>query len=103
MKISQFNPKIISITDLRRDVDILEKVLAQEKEAWVLRNQNLLFVAIAPEKYQELKKSEEDNKGMEAAIATIDNIREKFGKAKKRKVSDYVSEMRDEAVKRWKR
>jgi hypothetical protein len=104
MKIQQFNPKIISITQLRRDIDILNKVLEREKEALVMRNQNLLFVAITPEKYQKLQGEKENSQTIKAAVATIERIRSHFSGAKKTtSVSEYVSRMRDERVKKWKK
>lgn len=99
MKIQQFNPKIISITQLRRDIDVLEKVLAQEDEAWVMRNQSVLFVAVAPEKYRKLR----DNGRIKRAITIINKIREDSKKAKRPSVSGFVVKMRDQRVKKWKK
>lgn len=102
MKIQQFNPKMISITQLRRDIDALEEVLAQEEEAFVVRNQDLLFVAIAPEKYQNLRADKRDS--IKKAAAAIEKMRHNFGRAKGAElVSDYVARMREQRIKKWRR
>lgn len=103
MKMQQFNPKMISISQLRRDVDILEEVLASEEEALVMRNQSLLFVALTPEKYQRLQNIQGDKSSIKKAVLTIKRIRNQFGQAKKSLVSDYISRMREKRVKRWKK
>lgn len=99
----QFNPKMISISQLRRDIDVLEQVLASEEEALVMRNQNLLFVALTPEKYQRLQNIQEHKSGVKEAVLAIGRIRNQFGQARKTLVSDYISQMREKRVKRWKK
>lgn len=103
MKMQQFNPKMISISQLRRDIDVLEETLASEEEALVMRNQSLLFVALTPEKYQKLQNIQEHKSTVEEAVSAIGRIRNQFGQAKKALVSDYVSRMREKRVKRWKK
>ena len=103
MKMQQFEPKIISITQLRRDIDTLEEVLARNEEAWIMRNQDLLFVALAPERYRQLRSGRVGKNKIETAVATIQRIRSKYAQAKKRVVSDYVSLMRKERIKKWKK
>ncbi|MBI4999841.1 hypothetical protein HZB97_03670 [Candidatus Gottesmanbacteria bacterium] len=104
MKIQQFNPKIISITQLRRDIDLLEEILTRENEALVMRNQSLLFVAMTPEKYYDW---EDDRKGarmISDVIEEIEQIRKnRRSKPRKGLVSDYVSRMREERAVKWKR
>ena len=102
MKLAQFDPKIISITQLRRDMDALEKVLALESEAWVMRNQSLLFVAIAPDKYKEVMATRKGLSFDQAAGAAAE-LRAKYKHKKGSPASDYVSRMRDERIKRWKK
>ncbi len=98
----QFNPKMISITQLRRDIDVLKKILAQESEALVMSNQSLLFVAIAPEKYKSLQVDERET--IKKAVAAIEKIRQDFGGVKRvTTVSDYVSGMRERRIKKWKK
>lgn len=102
MKMQQFNPKMISITQLRRDIDVLKKILAQESEALVMSNQSLLFVAIAPEKYKSLQVDERET--IKKAVAAIEKIRQDFGGVKRvTTVSDYVSGMRERRIKKWKK
>ena len=43
MKLQQFDPKIVSITQLRRNIYALEGILAKEEEAFVMRNQDLII------------------------------------------------------------
>ncbi|MGB9707079.1 MAG: hypothetical protein ACPLXP_03345 [Microgenomates group bacterium] len=103
MKMQQFDPKIISITQLRRDIDALEEILVKNEEAWIMRNQDLLFVALAPERYRRLQSGEVEENKIDAAVAAIKDIRNKFGRAKKTSISDYVSLMREERIKKWRR
>lgn len=102
MKMQQFNPKMISISQLRRDIDVLEKTLASEEEALVMRNQSLLFVALSPEKYQKLQNIQRNESTVEKAVLTIGRIRNQSGQARKTLVSDYVRRMREKRVRRWK-
>ena len=106
MNISQMNPQIISITDLRRDVDSLQKVLDREEVAWVMRNQDVMFVAMKPEKYESLNEKNKEDKmqpkmSMAEAIKKIDEIRERHIVPKGKSVSSYVIKMRDERIKKW--
>ena len=103
MKIQQFNPKMISITQLRRDIGILEKVLTREDEALVMRNQSLMFVAIKPERYQRLQDDQKENQTIERAVAVIGRIREGGKKFRRISVSDYVSKTREQRIKKWKK
>ncbi len=98
MKLQQFDPRVVSITDLRRDIDALEDVLKTEEEAWVTRNQKVMFVALKPEKYKRMvgKKAKKDQ-----AVSMVSEVRDKYGKDKKVSVSDYVVEMREERKRKW--
>ncbi|MBI3559356.1 hypothetical protein HY085_03075 [Candidatus Gottesmanbacteria bacterium] len=106
MQLQQFDPKMISITQLRRDIDILENILAQNDEALIVRNQSLLFAALSPknyEKYQMMTK-QSDTDSISDAVASINAFREKYGKTKvKNAGSKAVIRMRDDARKRWNR
>ena len=102
MDIQQFNSKIISITQLRRDIDSLEKVLAKEDEAVVMRNQDVLFVAMTPKRYQEVYPGISRKKQITKAIQAIGKMRKSHGKTKGPiKASEFVSKMRDERIGRW--
>jgi len=103
MKMQQFDPKIISITQLRRDIDVLEEVLAQNEEAWIMRNQDLLFVALTPERYRRLRFGRPEESKVKAAITAIQRIRSKFSQTKKPVVSNYVSLMREERIRKWRK
>ncbi len=98
MKLQQFDPRVVSITDLRRDIDTLEDVLKSEEEAWVTRNQKVMFVALKPEKY---KRMVGKNAKISQAVSMVSEVREKYGKDKEVSVSDYVVEMREERKKKW--
>lgn len=103
MDIQQFNSKLISITKIRRDIDALEKVLFEEKEAVVVRNQDVLFVAMTPARYQELQPADQKKVQIEDITAKIDKIRQKYGtKRKQVSASDFVIKMRDERAEKWK-
>lgn len=104
MDIQQFNSKIISITQLRRDIDTLEKVLKKEDEAIVMRNQDVLFVAITPKRYKDLYPATTRKERITQAVQAIDKMRINHGKTRgPNKASDYVVKMRDERISRWKR
>ena len=105
MNISQINPQIISITDLRRDVDSLRKVLDREEVAWVMRNQDVMFVAMKPEKYESLNEKGPEKKmnKMKEALAGLDEMRNKLKMPKGKTLSSYIIKMRDDQAKEWKR
>lgn len=66
MKLQNLNPKIISISQIRKDINILKKVLLKKKEAWVMRNQNIFFIAITPHRYKNLILKQTGHTGMAA-------------------------------------
>ncbi len=103
MNLQQFDDKIISITSLRRDIEALKKILNRNDEAVVMRNQDVLFVAVTPKKYQELQTPDRSQKDIEKAAAGIDRLRQKYGNKTKGSVSDYVIKMRDERITKWKK
>jgi len=101
MKLQQFDPKIVSITQLRRNIYALEGILAKEEEAFVMRNQDLMFIAVAPERYQELKEKQTTNTKVEVAIAAIDKLRKNVGQRSGSPTTDYLIEMRDRRKEKW--
>lgn len=104
MQLQQFDPKMVSITQVRRDIDILENTLWKHDEALIVRNQNLLFVAISPKRYEEYQNmtKQNDTNSINEAVASINAFREKYGKTKgKNAGSNAVIKMRDDARKRW--
>lgn len=101
MNIQQINPKILSITQVRRDIDVLYKTLVQENEALVMKNQQLLFIAVNPKKYEEFFGDKNKKSKIVQAIAFIKKIRENH-KVKTKSVSKYIIKMRDERIKKWK-
>ena len=98
MNLQTFDQRIISITDVRRDIDALSAVLAREKEAWVMRNQTLLFVAITPERYQE--KYIIPNKTGNSIMERVEEIRRQHI-MKGKTIANYVSQGREERIKKW--
>lgn len=104
MDIQQFNSKIISITQLRRDIDSLEKVLKKEDEAVVMRNQDVLFVALSPKRYKEILPASTRFQQINQAVEAIDKLRKYHGKTKgSMTASDFIIKMRDLRVTKWKR
>ena len=103
MQLQQFNPNMISITQLRKDIDILEDILAKNDEAMVVRNQDILFWAISPKKYQDIKQNCPDKaRTIAEVVADIDALRKKYGQTKRKNAgSNYVIKMRDEAARKW--
>jgi DNA repair exonuclease SbcCD nuclease subunit len=99
MNLQQLNPKILSITQLRQDIDILNKILRKEKEAIVMKNQKVLFMVVDPEKYKQLKEKKEKD-SFEEALRIMEELRSKY-KSKNNAVSSYVIKMRDERRKKW--
>lgn len=104
MKIQKLNPKILSITQIRKDIDVLKEVLEDSDEAWIMRNQNILFIAVTPERYKKLMvaKKREGILDIESAVESIKNIQKKYKRKKGQEVSSYVSKMRDQRSKKWK-
>lgn len=100
MDIGQFNSKIISITQLRRDIDALENVLAKEEEAVVMRNQDVIFVAVSPKRYLEMNAKTSDSDQINEAFNIINQLRTSH-KSHKPLASDFVIRERDERVKKW--
>ncbi|MBI4999741.1 hypothetical protein HZB97_03155 [Candidatus Gottesmanbacteria bacterium] len=101
MQLQQFSPKMISITQLRRDIDVLENVLAKNREALVVRNQDVLFVALTFKRYQEIT-SQNQKISIDEAVKGINTFRAQYGKTKRKNAgSSYIIKMRDETRKRW--
>lgn len=101
MDIQQFNSKIVSITQVRRDIDVLNRILEKEDEAVVMKNQKVMFIAVKPERYKKVKESIKSGK-FEKAMKVMESLRKKY-KAKTELASDYVVKMREERVKKWKK
>ena len=99
MNLQQLNPKILSITQLRQDIDILNRILEKEKEAIVMKNQKVLFMVVDPEKYKQLKENKEKD-SFEEALRIMEELRSKY-KSKNNAVSSYVIKMRDKRRKKW--
>lgn len=101
MNLQQINPKILSITQLRRDIDVLKKILEREKEAIVVKNQKVLFMVVDPEKYKKLIEKKDDN-AITNSLSIIKKLREKKS-LKRNSLSSYVIKMREERIKKWKK
>jgi len=106
MNIQQMNPQMISITDLRRDVDCLQTVLQREEVAWVMKNQDVMFVAVKPEKFQAMTERLQSaappkKMSMDEVFQKIDGIRDRHVMPKEKTVSSYVAKMRDERIEKW--
>jgi hypothetical protein len=101
MNLQQLNPKILSITQFRRDIDILNRILEKEKEAIVMKNQKVLFMVVDPERYKRLKEKKEKH-DFNRALDIMAALRSKY-KSKKSLVSSYVMRMRDGRRNKWTR
>lgn len=99
---------IISITDLRRDIDILTKSLDKNRYTYVLKNQDPLFVAVEPALFEDLRETQEYTKGMKEyrkqkigeAVKSFKEIREKMGSWP---ATETVIRLRDKEYERWKK
>lgn len=100
MKLQSYDPNLISITEIRRDISKLNQILEEREEALVIKNQEVYFVALSPKKYQELKNRKQEKK---EAVLMVNELREKYGEDVKENVSEYVSKMRDERKEKWKK
>lgn len=101
MNIQQLDTKIISITQVRRDIDVLNRILEREDEAVVMKNQKVMFIAVKPEKYNQVKSSTRKER-LEKVSKFMDASRAKY-KFSGNYVSDYIVKMRDERVEKWKK
>ena len=104
MQVQDFQSQTISMTQVRRDVGELKKILARHSEAWVMRNQQVMFVAVDPGRYQILKSLEDrqvNRKKLDEAILAIDRVRDSHGEVYGSPGSDAVVKSRDERRKKW--
>lgn len=98
MNLQQLDPKILSITQLRRDIDILNRILEKEKEAIVMKNQKVLFMALSVDRYELLQRTRKER--IDEALKIMSELRAKY-KARGNSVSNYIIKMRDERRKKW--
>lgn len=101
MKLQDFNDRTISITQMRQDIDVLKKALKHQGVAWVTRNQDIMFIAIEPEKYKQLVGKESDYQ-IEKAVDEINEIQAKYGDQSDKDSSEVISKMRQERAQKWK-
>jgi hypothetical protein len=101
MNIQQVDPRMISISQLRQDIDAFYQLLAERGEALVVKNQDLLFVAISPQRYLTQKKVSESSQ-LDEAINSINKIRATSSRDHKN-VADYVIRMREARKNQWKK
>lgn len=99
MNIQQLDAKIVSITQVRRHIDVLNRILEREDEAVVMKNQKVMFIAVKPEKYK-AKNENTRQQRIEEAMKFMESMRKKH-KFSKEVVSSYVVKMRDERAKKW--
>ncbi|MBI2641787.1 hypothetical protein HYW87_04330 [Candidatus Roizmanbacteria bacterium] len=101
MNINQLDPKIVSITQVRRDIDVLNRILEKEDEAVVMKNQKVMFIAVKPDKYNQMKSTTRKER-IEGALKFMAESRKKY-KFSGNYVSDYIVKMREERAKKWKK
>jgi hypothetical protein len=98
---------IISITELRRDIDTLTKKLDRIRYTYVLKNQEPLFVAVEPALFEDLQETQKYAKEREKyrkqkigeAMKSFKEVREKMGDWP---ATETVIKLRDEEYERWK-
>ena len=101
MNIQQLDAKIVSITQVRRDIDVLNRILEKEDEAIVMKNQKIMFIAIKPEKYSTNKEASRKEK-ITSAMKVMESLRARY-KSDRELATSYIVKMRDERVKKWKK
>ncbi|OGK24579.1 hypothetical protein A3D76_00435 [Candidatus Roizmanbacteria bacterium RIFCSPHIGHO2_02_FULL_37_9b] len=101
MNLNQIDPKIISITQLRRDIDVLNRILEQENEALIMKNQKIIYVIRKPDISAQDKKTKREET-IEKAMKIMASLRSKH-KSNKEVGSEYVIKMRDERANKWKK
>ncbi len=101
MNIQQLDAKIVSITQVRRDIDVLNRILEKEDEAVVMKNQKIMFIAVKPEKYKTVKETSRKER-ITSAMKVMESLRSKY-KSDKELASSYIVKMRDERAKKWKK
>ena len=101
MDIQDLDAKIISITQVRRDIDVLNRILEKEKEAIIMKNQKVMYIVRKPEMPKQ-KKTAIREKTIDEAMKVMASLRAKH-KFTKEVASSYVIKMRDERAKKWKR
>ena len=103
MQLQDINTQIVSITQIRRDIDVLQNILTKDKDAVVMSNQSIAFVVVNPTRYQELTQSRQEK--LSRAISQISTLRKKVTPKKSTglKASDYIVKMRDSRLNKWKK
>ena len=99
---------MISITDLRRDIDVVKERLRKNRFTWVFRNQKPFFAVVRPDWFRRLRENQErlEDKREELlrrrrrAAKSFAKIREKAGNWD---ATGTVIRMRDEEARRWKK
>jgi len=97
---------IISITDLRRDIDVVKERLERSRFTWVFRNQKPFFAVVRPDWFRELRRNrknlaeEEKRRRRRNAYDSIMRIRKKAGNWN---ATEVVIKMRDEEANKWKK
>lgn len=102
MNLQDFNSKAVSITQIRRDIDVLKKALNDQGVAWVTRNQDIMFVAIDPKKYKEMV-GKESGYQIQEAVDKVNEIQTKYGDKGSKNSTEVISNMREERAKKWKK
>lgn len=100
MNIQDFQSQTITITQLRRDITILDSILDRSGTAYVLKNQTVKYII---QKTEDEKENIRQRK-MQEAMSAMHSSRLKY-KAKPgiSPGSDFVVKARDEEVSKWKK
>lgn len=103
MTIRRADPRMVPITSIRKDIDVLVDVLCEENEAYVMKNQDLFFVVLTPDRYFNIIKHSFAPDSKAEAFAEFEQYQENNIMPKNKTASDYVIKMRKAQRQRWKR
>lgn len=106
MKLTAFSlDNIISITDLREDIDSLRQRLAKYPYTVIFKNRSPFFIAVEPEWFQKEVLNQKKTKGLgsknrQKAVRYFDKVARETGDWQAAKV---VIKMREQEKEKWKK
>lgn len=100
MNIQDIHSQTITITQLRRDITILDAILDREGTAYVLKNQTVKYIIQKTNDERENSRQRKIQEAMSAMHAFRMKHQAKSGTSPG---SDFIVKARDEEVARWKK
>ena len=94
MNIQQYDPKIVSVTQLRRDMSVLDRILEKEDKALVVKNHQVVYEVTKPQADKK-KISDAEIKKRKKLLEQIRKFRDKRGDGQGTPVTDYLIQMRE--------